>query len=76
VSFWRAKNVNTIPIILGDSDGDDDNFFFFFFFFLRNCTIDPCDLAKLKIVHSGIKINLEILVVKLVYKLLPEVKFR
>jgi hypothetical protein len=51
-------------------------FFFFFFFLLRNCTIDPCDLTKLKIVHSGIKINSEILVVDLVYKLLPEVKFR
>jgi hypothetical protein len=47
---------------------------FFFFFFLENCTISLCSWPKLQIAHFGIKINLEIHVVGLIYKSLNEIK--
>jgi hypothetical protein len=46
----------------------------FFFFFLENCTISLCSWPKLQIAHFGIKINLEIHVVGLIYKSLNEIK--
>jgi hypothetical protein len=53
------------------------DFFFFNFNFLRkNCTIGPCGWPKLQIAPFDIQINLEILVVCLIYKSLTEVKFR
>jgi hypothetical protein len=41
----------------------------------KNCTLSPCDFLKLQIVLFSIKINSEILVVSLIYKLLPRIKF-
>jgi hypothetical protein len=42
----------------------------------ENCTIDSCDWLKLQIVSFNIKINSEIIVIGLIYKSLPGVKFR
>jgi len=43
---------------------------------MDNCIIGPCDWPKLQITLCGINMNSEIHVVGLIYKSIPEVKFR
>jgi hypothetical protein len=40
----------------------------------ENCTIDPCGWPKVQIAHSAIKINSEIYVIDLIFKLFHRVK--